>query len=238
MFVGECVRSTKSRKLNVTLMFTSIRSCLAVAALLLLILSSCKKNEVDPTKGFSDKIQSIISSDDIAKLRARGMVINEGSVPPTIEGIYVSSPHELLSGYDGDTYKNGYTFSDLIFRFTDQNSTDKTAKVDIKNGGATGTGVGGFLAGNGSSFTFFAEIDLKSGTATAKQVRIFSGEITPDGIKNFYTTLLVTSKVDPNDELIPVGASRIIKDSNGLASSRTTFRAGAIDSTRSDESVR
>ncbi len=219
-------------------MSTSVHTLLAITVFCLLGVSGCKKNEVDPTKGFSDKIQSIISTDEIAKLRTRGMIINEGSVPPTIEGIYVSSPHELLSGYEGDSYKTGDKFTDLIFRFTNQSSTDKTAKVDIKNGGATGTGVGGFLSGNGNNFTFFAEIDLKSGTATAKQVRIFSGEITADGIKNFYTTLLVTSKVDPNNELIPVGASRIIKDGNSLASSRTTFRAGADDVTKPDESVR
>jgi len=220
-------------------MFTPLRLFIAVSAFCLLGLGGCKKNEVDPTKGFSDKIQSIISQDDIARLRTRGMVINEGSQPPTIEGIYISSPHELVSPYDAtDTYKVGDSFNDLILRFTDQNSSEKTAKVDIKNGGATGTGVGGFLAGNGNNFTFFAEIDLKSGTATAKQVRIFSGEMTPDGIKNFYTTLLVTSKVDPNNELIPVGASRIIKDGNGLAGTRSSFRAGADPAPKPGESAR
>ncbi len=193
---------------------------------LLVLASSCtNKATVDPTKGFSAKIQSIISQSDIDALRAKGMVINEGSQPPSIEGIFASSPHRLVAPYGPkDTYAVGYDFGDLVMRFTGQNATEQTALVEIKNAGSTGSGQGGFLAGNGQKFTFFAEVDLVSGTATAKQVRIFTGEITADGIKDFYTTLLIKSKVDPNDELIPVGSARILKDGDGLASKRSSFR--------------
>ncbi|MEZ0610197.1 hypothetical protein ACAW74_16895 [Fibrella sp. WM1] len=186
----------------------------------------CKKAD-DPTKGFSAKIQSIIPQADIDKLRQRGMIINEGSQPPNIEGIFASSPHTLVSPYDTDSYSAGYVFNDLVVRFSKQNTADQTAVVDIKNAGSTGTGVGGFLAGNGNQFTFFAEIDLVDGSATAKQVRIFSGEITSTGIKDFYTTLLMKSKNDPTDRLIPVGAARVIKDGDGLASKQSSFRLNA-----------
>ena len=197
-------------------------------AVVLVSLTGCQSDTVDPTKGFSASIQNLISPADIEKLRARGMPINEGQRPPSIEGIYVSSPHQLVSPYGpDDTYAVGHAFADLVLRFSNQNSTDLTATVDLKNAGSTGSGVGGFLAGNGSTFTFFAEIDLVSGNATAKQVRIFSVEITPDGIKDLYTTLLITGKNDPDNTLIPVGVSRIIRDGNGLASVRSTFRRGA-----------
>ena len=214
----------KTRKLVHILLITVV-SGVAVT------LEGCKKNdEVDPTKGFSAKIQNLISQQDIDKLRTRGMTINEGSQPPNIEGIFASSPHTLVSPYGpDDTRKPGYEFDDLIIRFTSQNSADQSAIVDIKNAGATGTGVGGFLAGNGNKFTFFAEIDYKDGSVTAKQLRIFSGEITSTGIKDFYTTLLVTSKNDPGNTLIPIGASRIIKDGNGLASKQSSFRMGIAD---------
>ncbi|MBO0931006.1 hypothetical protein [Fibrella aquatilis] len=213
----------------------------SVAGLLLVSLlvfaSSCKNSSaVDPTKGFSAKIQSIISQSDIDALRAKGMVINEGSQPPNIEGIFASSPHRLVSPYGPkDTYAVGHDFSDLIMRFSGQNSTDQTALVEIKNAGSTGSGQGGFLAGNGQKFTFFAEVDLVSGAATAKQIRIFTGEITATGIKDFYTTLLVKSKVDPNDELIPVGSARILKDGDGLASKRSSFRRSAEDLATAEE---
>ncbi|RYC72061.1 MULTISPECIES: hypothetical protein [Spirosoma] len=209
-------------------MFMPFRVSLAVPALCLLILGSCKKDEVDPTKGFSTSIQSLIAQDDIETLRQRGMPIYEGTVPPNIEGIYMSAPHELVSPYGpDDTFRPGDEFTDLILRFSEQTSTDQRAKVELKTGNSTGAGQGGFIAGNGTQFTFFAEIDLKSGAATAKQIRIFSGEMTSDGIKNLYTTLYMKSKNDPSDELIPVGTSRIIKDGDGLASKRTSFRAGA-----------
>lgn len=74
------------------------------------------------------------------------------------------------------------------------------------------------------------------GLATAKQVRIFSGKITSEGIKDFYTTLLIKTKTDPNDELIPEGTARVIKDGNGMASKRSTFRKGAAKLVRKDES--
>ncbi len=195
-----------------------------------LSLTSCKKDDVDPTKGFSTRIQNIISQEDIDKLRGRGMIINEGSQPPNIEGIFISSPHTLVSPYGtADTYKVGDVFTELILRFSRQNTTDGSATVETRSGGATGTGIGGFLSGNGNKFTFFAEIDFVNGVVTGKQVRLFSGEITSDGIKDFYTTVFFKSKNDPNNTQLPVGSSRIVKDGNGIASKRTTFRMATVE---------
>ena len=193
-------------------------------------LLSCKKNDdVDPSQGFSAKIQTIVSQQEIDGLRSRGMVVNEGTQPPSIEGIFISSPHTLVSPYGtADTYKPGDSFSDLIIRFSEQNGTDQSAKVDIKTSASSATGTGGFLSGNGNKFTFFAELDFVSGSVTGRQVRLFSGEITPNGIKDFYTTIYFKSKNDPANTQIPVGASRIIKDGDGLASKRTSFRLAAV----------
>ncbi|GAB3509963.1 hypothetical protein GCM10027341_47700 [Spirosoma knui] len=208
-------------------MRTSVRTVLFMSAICALGLNSCKKDD-DPAKGFSAKVRAIISQDEIDGLRARGMIVNEGTQPPNIEGIFVSSPHELVSPYGPDDDSQiGESFNDLIIRFSNQNSSDQSAKVDTKSGSTVGAGVGGFLAGNGNKFTFFAEINSQTGSATSKQVRLFSGEITDTGIKDFYTTLLMKSKTDPDDELIPVGSSRIIKDGDAMASRRNTFRIGA-----------
>jgi len=198
---------------------------------LVLTQTACKKDkDVDPTKGFSSRIQTIVSQQDIDKLRSRGMLINEGSQPPNIEGIYISSPHTLVSPYGTeDTYKVGDTFNDLIIRLSEQSGADQSAKVEIKSSASTATGVGGFLSGNGNKFTFFAELDFVSGSMTGKQVRVFSGETTANGIKDFYTTIYFKSKNDPNNTQIPVGVSRIIKDGNGLASKRTTFRIATVE---------
>lgn len=115
-------------------MVTLSRSLPAVLVVCLLGLGGCKKDEVDPMKGFSQPIQALISQEDIDRLRARGMPIYEGAQPPNIEGIFVSSPHELVSPYGpDDTYEAGDEFADLIIRFSDQNGTDQTAQVDLKN---------------------------------------------------------------------------------------------------------
>lgn len=206
---------------------------------LVLFIASCgKKETVDPTKGFSQQIQNIVPQTIIDSLKIKGMPINEGTVPPNIEGIFISSPHSLVVPYGkDDSYKVGDIFSDLIMKFSNQKA-DGSVNIETKNSGATSTGVGGFIAGNGNNFTIFAELNYVSGSVTAKQIRVFSGEITSDGIKNFYTTILIKEKNDPSNTLFPVGKSRIIKDSDGLASKTNSFRLSAIVDDLSTESSR
>lgn len=200
----------------------------AIAALLvcsLLFLGSCTKK--DPAPKLSAKIQQIVPADLLKAMKAQGMPINEGINPPNIEGIFVSDPHTLASTYEGDSYEVGKVFADFIVKFSNQNNTDGSVSIDTKNGNSIGTGIGGFISGTGNKFSLFAQVDLTSGTATAKQVRVFSGEITPQGIKGFYSTLVIKEKNDPFDEMIGVGKMRIIKDGDGLASKRCTFRLSA-----------
>jgi hypothetical protein len=197
--------------------------------LLILISFACKRkvNDPDPTKGFSAKIQQIVPQSIIDDLKTRGMPITEGTVPPNIEGIFISKPHTLVTPYGPeDDYKAGHEFADFIMRFSNQNTTDLSVQIETKNAGGVGTGVGGFIAGNGNKFTLFAELNYVSGTVTAKQIRIFSGEITPNGIKDFYTTILIKEKSDPAETLFPVGKSRILKDKDALADKTKAFRLG------------
>lgn len=191
----------------------------------LLILDSCKKKDPEPT--LSAKIQQIVPTDLLDKMKAQGMPINEGLTPPNIEGIFVSSPHTVVSTFTGDVYKAGDSFVDFVLMFSNQNSKDLTVTIDTKSGGTTATGIGGFLAGSGNKFSLFAELTISGGGATGKQIRVFSGEITPNGIKDFYTTLVFKEKNDPANYFLNVGEMRVIKDGDGLASKRSTFRISA-----------
>jgi len=200
----------------------------SIAALLLcsvVFLNGCKKKDAEP--GLSAKIQQIVPADLLNTMKTQGMPINEGTKPPNIEGIFVSSPHILAATYDGDLDKVGRTYSDFIVKFSGQNSTDGSVSIDIKNGNSVSTGIGGFISGSGNKFSLFTETDLRDGTATAKQIRVFSGEITSSGIKDFYSTVFLKEKKDPNNRLIDVGKMRIVKDGDGLASKRSTFRLAA-----------
>lgn len=186
---------------------------------------SCKKKDAEP--GLSAKIQQIVPADLLSTMKAQGMPINEGTKPPNIEGIFVSSPHTLAATYAGDFDKVGAKYADFIVMFSGQNPTDGSVSIDIKNGGSVSTGLGGFISGSGNKFSLFVETDLRDGTATAKQIRVFSGEVTSAGIKDFYSTVLLKEKKDPNNRLIDVGKMRIVKDGDGLASKRSTFRIEA-----------
>jgi PBP1b-binding outer membrane lipoprotein LpoB len=192
----------------------------------LLILNSCKKNE-DAVPDFSSQIQSIVPQSIIDDLQKRGMQINTGLTPPNIEGIFTSSPHILVSSYEGDSYQTGDEFGELTIKFSNQNNEDESVSIDLKQASQVGTGLGGFIAGSGNKFTLFAELDVTNGTVTSKQIRVFSGEITEDGIKDFYTALIMKEKNDPDNTLIEVGQGRIIKDGDGLAAKTSTFRIGA-----------
>ncbi len=203
----------------------------AVIAALLGLTLSCKKEE-EVGKGFSENIQNLVSKEMIDELRSRGLNLNEGTTPPVIEGIYLSSPHELVSPYgEEDSYEAGYEFEDLKIRFSNQDQQNLSVKVDLK-GSTNGTGQGAFLAGSGNKFTLFSEIvshseDGDEDPYTATQIRIFSGELTDKGIKNLQTALIMKAKTDPNDVLIPVGSGRIIKDGDGLAAKTNSFRIAA-----------
>jgi len=199
----------------------------ALAAFLLcsvLVFEGCKKKTPEPT--LSPKIQQIVPTTLLNDLKAKGMPINEGLTPPNIEGIFISNPHTLEVPYSDDPYTKGFVFTSLSFRFSSQNNKELSVYVETKTGSTTGAGVGGFVAGTGNKFSIFSETAITNGTATGKQVRIFSGEVTPQGIKDFYTTVVFTQKNDPSNYFIPVGAARIIKDSDGLASKTNSFRLG------------
>lgn len=193
-------------------------------------LTGCKKNAVDPTKGLSAKIQSIVPQATLDDMKAKGFVINEGSQPPNVEGIFEASPYKLLAPYGPeDGWKKDRVISDYRFRFSSQNGDD--IKLDLKALSASdaSSGVSSFLAGNGNKFTLFGE---QSGTASGipyKSLTVISGEITSTGIRDFQYAFVFTSKNGDasNSQLIPVGKSRVWIDGDALAGKVGSFRLGA-----------
>lgn len=180
----------------------------------------------NPEPALSTKIQQIVPSDLLAKMKAQGMPIHEGTNPPNIEGIYISDPHILASTFTGDSRSVGHKFASETLRFSNQNSKDLSVAIDVKSNNSISAGIGGFLSGSGNKFTIFSEINVSYLTATAKTISVISGEITSDGIKDFYTTNVIKEKNDPDNLTIAVGAMRVIKDGDGLAYRTSSFRIG------------
>lgn len=202
---------------------------LGIAACALLFTLSCKKKD-NNDNGLSQNINNIISQDILDNLQSRGMVINSGATPPNISNIIVASPFTLLSSYsDEDGWRPGKVIGDYKYRFSNQEG-DKV-QVDYKNSSNSdvGNGLGSYLSGSGNKFSLFAEVSGVASGVSYKQVLVISGEVATDGIKNFQQSLIITQKTgdDNNATLIPVGAGRIWKDGDGVASFTGSYRPAA-----------
>jgi hypothetical protein len=201
-----------------------------IFGLLVFAIGCGKKETVDPTKGFSEQIQKIVPQSILDSLQKKGLVINQGTVPPSLEGIFLCSLNELVSNYGaGDSYKTGDLFADYKYKIYEQSTDKLTIKLDYKGIGTSdnGIGKGSFVSGNGNFFTIFSETSGTSGSLiTYKALDIYSGEMTSTGIKNFQKGFVLTDKTnDPNNtSLIAVGKGRVFKDKDGLAEKANSFR--------------
>lgn len=216
-------------------LFTAIRlsaRLLALGGLLALFTASCqpKKVDTDPAKGLSGKIQRIVPPAVLDEMRAKGLVINEGSQPPQLDGIFIASPYTLLSPYGSeDSWQQGRVIDDYKFRFYDQAGDD--LKLDIKQSNETATGLGSFVSGFGNKFTIFAQTEGVQSGIENTQLSVISGEVSANGIINFQYAFTITAKTGDtqNDTLIPVGKARVWEDGDQVANKTTTFRMAAPD---------
>lgn len=199
---------------------------LGITACAMLFAASCKKSESNDN-GLSQDINKIVSQDIINDLQGRGMIINKGNTPPNVSNIVVASPYTLVSSYsDADAWRPGKVIGDYKYRFSGQ--VGDKVQLDYKNsaGSDAGNGLGSYLSGSGNMFTLFAEVEGVASGISYKQVLIISGEVTATGVKNFQQSLVITQKTgdDNNTVLIPVGAGRIWKDGDALASFTSVYR--------------
>ena len=208
----------------------------AIACLLTIFTLGCQKKEVDtdPSKGLSAKIQSIVPTAILDDMRAKGLVINEGSQPPQLGGIFLANPYTLLSPYGPeDGWQKGRVISDYKFRFYDQ--TGDEVKLDFRQSSEMATGLGSFVSGFGNKFTIFAQTKGTQSGIENTQLSVISGELTADGIADFQYAFTFTAKTGDtsNSILIPVGKARVWEDGNRLASKTTVFRLAAPDAVES-----
>lgn len=195
-------------------------------------LIGCQEKEVaiDPSTGLSDKIQGIVPQAILDDLKAKGLVINEGTQPPQLAGIFIASPYTLLSPYGTeDGWTKGKVISDYKFKLYDQSGDE--VKIDVKQSSETATGLGSYVSGFGNKFTIFAQTKGVQSGIQNTQLLVISGELSNDGIIDFQYAFTFTAKTGDtsNSVLIPVGKSRIWEDGDKLASKTSSFRMAALD---------
>jgi hypothetical protein len=158
-----------------------------ILSVLMLGLTSCKKDDKAKDDELSKDIQNFVSEETLQQLTDLDMEINKGMTPPDMEGTYVATPFEMIAtSIEDDYYPVGSIFSDYYFRLYDQNNDDMTIKIDYENGGETGSGMGGFISGSGDKFSVFIEVDCDYEGSKATVLQVISGTITDDGIKGFH----------------------------------------------------
>ncbi len=199
-------------------------SFLRLLALSTLLVAGCqKKDDAAPLDSLSKIPQNFLSD-----IKSRGMLIHEGSQPPTIENIFLISPDQLLSPYGpDDMYQKGEIITDHKFQFTNQQG-NRVSSEEKEIGTGVSNNFEAYIEGSGNLFTLFAEIKHMSESVEYTTLEIISGEITATGIKNFQKANLVVAKgADPDGDVLDVGQGRIWEDGDGVASKVSSFRVAA-----------
>ena len=130
--------------------------CVAVCALFVMV--SCSKSDSNEPKRFDipAEAKAIISEEYIAKMKANGMTINEGTNPPNIEGIFATGILEMIyTSLENDGYPIGKEIESYRFKFYEQEGSK--VKTDYINEAITANdqarGRGTIISGNGNKFT-------------------------------------------------------------------------------------
>ena len=165
--------------------------CVAVCALFVMV--SCSKSDSNEPKRFDipAEAKAIIPEEYIAKMNANGMTINEGTNPPNIEGIFATG----ILGKEIDSYR---------FKFYEQKGTkvrtDYINESIIANDQARGRGT--IISGNGNKFTAYLDMDITDLEIKTRDVSVLSGEITPQGIKDFQYGFLKIEKTGDTSSVL------------------------------------
>jgi hypothetical protein len=113
----------------------------------------------------------IIPPERLADLLSIGIEINHGNNPPNIEGTFALWPLEFVR----NTGSGFFNVDSTNLRFSNQDNQ----RMTVSASGWTWFNTDSFITGSGNKFTAFIEF------FHGDVIDIYSGEITPTGIRNF-----------------------------------------------------
>jgi len=213
-------------------------------------VSSCGKGEkvkpaTKPKLGdnYPTILNSIVTSDMIDTLKKHGLVINAGTTPPIVDGVFLLAPDLCI--YDNGAPSAGKLFTNYEYQFLNQDNSKYTLTVNYSNaivsGGDSGTdGSATYIAGHGSFFTVFAQVTGTLSGVTYKELQVLTGELTLTGLKNFQWAFLMVSKTDdPGDHKVAkVGTIRIFNDKDGFSEKQATFTTDSFSQNLIQNAIR
>jgi len=196
---------------------TLFRLMMILSVLCLGLVSCSKDKDTDKEDELSKDIQNFVPDETLEQIIDMGMVINKGVDPPDMEGEYLASPYELIATTVANDYSLGTIFSDYYFRLYDQDNDDLTIKLDYYNGGEQGSGLGGFISGDGKEFSVFIEVESEYNGYEATLLHVISGTMNTDGsIEDFYfTNYMLDNNGNDGGVWIENDEGRVLIDSDG-----------------------
>ena len=203
--------------------------CAAVCVLFAMV--SCSKSDKNEPKKFDipSETETIISEEFIAKMANNGMVINEGINPPNIEGVFATGILKMIYTSLEKDFPIGEEIKSYRFKFYDQVGTrvktDYVNEAFINEEQATGRGT--IISGSGNKFTAYLDMNIIDSGIKTRDVSVLSGEITPNGIKDFqYGFLKIEKTGDFRNELVPERTIRIWVSKDKLAVRKKQYPTG------------
>lgn len=186
---------------------------------------SCKKDD-DPTieQLQQDKIEDIISAEFLDSLRNLGLVIHEGTTPPTVNGIYRIRPF-ILKATNIPTDVIGQSFLDADLKLYDQNNSNFEIKLLGKNFLNTrDTSVITAISGTGNKFTVYGKVKANAtDIAFAYFGLILSGEIENGVIKNLESGIINIDNSNGGGYFIKEGEARLAVESDNISEILDSF---------------
>jgi hypothetical protein len=190
----------------------------------------CKKNE-QPTDQeiVNNSISQVIPKKYLDTLRNLGIVINEGTKPPNLEGIYIIAPHKLSNTNipnDPYWYQN---FADAKLKLTNQRNVNFSIQFYGKNYfAANDTSIVAAISGYENKFTVYGKVKATdaNGIDYVIGALIISGTLEGNGIKNLQTGVI---NIDGSHNasignFILEGQARITYDADNFSASTYFFR--------------
>ncbi len=209
-----------------------IKAALMIAALMLVVNTSCKKDDehsLIESNNLSKDINDLVPGFILDEMESLGMPINRGGSPPNIENAYLASPF-ILKNSNRPEDNIGEQYADLKVRFSGQNNDELTVFLDYENGPEVGEGLGGFIVGTDNKFSVFAELTISYAGQTATTVSVVSGSIASGGIENLhYAIFMIDNYGNPGGNFIDIGDGRIFYDSEGFSPIITDFKSSSAN---------
>ncbi|HVM89154.1 MAG TPA: hypothetical protein VMT76_13275 [Puia sp.] len=187
---------------------------------------SCAKSNGTSQKN-NNPLSATITQTMIDSLNIAGAHINQGSTPPTVNGIFLMTPDSCVYDNSSGNFA-GQLFDSYKFQFSNQDNAKWTVAVaqkDVSTGIANPAPVETYITGSGQNFTIYMYSTSTPTGVSVEKYNVLSGTLTANGIQSFQNVLYLRNKgSDPGNTVAPAGTIRVfVTGGSGLAGITSSF---------------